>query len=154
MRVSTGGNLIIETAATGVKVMRFARPDLRQYLDDSADSTTSPLFREIQGAVLSNLPSGWALIINLGLVDTINSAFYRCLLDIRKYLQTRQSQLVLCNLTQRHREVFKLFRGPELFTIVSTEAEAEREAIRGLSELDTPHDRNSLRPPYVVASSR
>lgn len=90
MRVSTGGNLIVETITLGVRVLRFARPDMRRYLDDAADTATSPLFREIQDAVLSDMPEGWTLVVNLGLVDTINAAFYRCLLYVRKWVQAHR----------------------------------------------------------------
>jgi len=134
MRVSTGGNLFVETVTLGVRVMRFARPDLRRSLDDIADSATSLLFREIQGAVLSDLPKGWTLVVNLGLVDAISAAFYRCLLYIRKCVQARQGRLVLCGLTPLHQEIFDLFRGPEVFTIVGTEAEARRVVREGLSD--------------------
>jgi len=130
MRVSASGNLIVETARRGVRVMRFARPDLRQYLEDAADGETSLLFREIQDAVLSDLPKGWTFVVNLGLIDHINAAFYGCLLQIRKCVQVRHGRLVLCGLSPWHQEVFDLFRGPELFTIVGTEAEARRD-VRG-----------------------
>jgi hypothetical protein len=126
MRVSAGGNLIVETVTLGVRVMRFARPDLRQYLYDAADAATSPLFREIHGAVLSDLPRGWTLVVNLGVIEPINAAFYRCLLHLRKCVQARQGKLVLCGLGPLHQEVFDLFRGPDLFTIVRTEAEGRR----------------------------
>jgi hypothetical protein len=107
--------------------MRFARPDLRPYLYDAVDSAMSPLVEEIQDAVLSDLPKGWTLVVNLGLVDTISAAFYRCLLYIRKCVQAQQGRLVLCGLTAWHQEVFELFRGPEVFTIVRSEAEACRD---------------------------
>ena len=136
MRVSAGGNLIVETAMRGVRVMRFARPDLRQYLDDAADSATTPLFQEIQDAVLSDLPKGWTLVVNLGLIDAINAAFYRCLLDLRTCVQARHGRLVLCGLSPWHQEIFDLFRGPRLFTIVRTEAEAGRVISRWMSDLE------------------
>jgi len=126
MRISARGNLIVETAALGVRVMRFARPDVRQYLDDDGEAATSPLFREIQGAVLSDLGEGWTLVVNMGLIDPINAAFYRCLLGIREHVRARGGRLVLCGLSAQHQEIFDLFRGPWVFTIVSTEAEACR----------------------------
>jgi anti-anti-sigma regulatory factor len=143
MRVSTSGNLIVETLALGVRVMRFTRPDVREYLDDAGDEATSPLFREVHRAVLSDLPNGWTLVINLGLIDSINAAFYRCLLHIRKCVQARRGRLVLCGLTAWHKEVFELFRGPELFTIVSTEARARRDVPRGLNDPERLHSQNS-----------
>jgi anti-anti-sigma regulatory factor len=146
MRLSARGNLIVETAKRGLQVMRFARPDLRQYLDDAADTATSPLFQEIQNAVLSDLPKGCTLVVNLGLIDTISAAFYRCLLHMRKCVQARHGRLVLCGFTPWHQEIFELFRGPELFSIVGTEAEARRAVRRGLSDPEPLRSRNSLRP--------
>jgi hypothetical protein len=146
MRISTSGNLIVETATPGIRVMRFARPNLRPYLDDAGAAATSPLFREIHDTVLSRLPEGWTLIINMAQLGPINVAFYRCLLHIRGCLQARHVRLVLCGLTLWHQEVFSLFRGPELFTIVSTEAEARRDARIGPSPLATVLPRGTLHP--------
>jgi anti-anti-sigma regulatory factor len=126
MRISARGNLIVETPVLGVRVMRFTRPDVRRYLDDAGDAATSLLYREIHGSVLSDLPEGSTLVVNLGLVDLINAAFYRCLLGIRERVQARRGRLVLCGLTPLHQEIFDLFRGPWVFTIVNTEAEACR----------------------------
>jgi anti-anti-sigma regulatory factor len=126
MRISARGNLLVETAAPGVRVMRFTRPDVRRYLDDAGDAATSLLFQEIQGAVLSDLAEGSTLVVNLGLIDPINAAFYRCLLGIREHVQARRGRLVLCGLSPRHQEIFDLFRGPWVFTIVSTEVEVCR----------------------------
>jgi hypothetical protein len=148
MRISTGGNLIVEMARRGVRVMRFARPDLRPYLDEAADSAVSPLFREIQAAVLSDLPKGWTLVVNLGLVFPINAAFYRCLLHVRKCVKAVPARLVLCGLSAWHQEIFDLFRGPDLFTIVSTEVEARRIVSREPRDLETLHSRNALSIPH------
>jgi hypothetical protein len=126
MRISARGNLIVETAMLGVRVMRFARPDVRQYLYDDGEAATSPLFQEIENAVLSDLPEGWTLVVNMGLIDPINAAFYRCLLGIREQVHARHGRLVICGLNAQHQEIFDLFRGPWVFTIVGTEAEACR----------------------------
>jgi anti-anti-sigma regulatory factor len=162
MRVSAGGNLVVETARRGVRVMRFARPNLRGCLDDGADSATSPLFREIQDAVLSDLPKGWTLVVNLGLIDAVTAAFYRCLLDVRKCVQARGARLVLCGLSPWNQEIVDLFRGPRLFTIVRTEAEAGRVARGGLSDQealrkrslslqeDRSQDNSAIRPCVVL----
>jgi len=147
MRLSASGNLIVETVTLGVRVMRFARPDLRQYLDDLADSETSLLFCEVQDTVLSHLPSGWTLVINLGLIDGISAAFYRCLLHIRKCVQAHHGRLVLCGLTPWHKEIFDLFRGPEVFNIVSSEAEAHRDFHGRHSDAEPLRFPNSLLPP-------
>src|SRR5271166_6041915 len=121
MRISAGGNLIVETVILGVRVVRFARPDLRTSLWDDADAQTSPLFREIQKTALSNLPDGSALIVNLGLIEPITAAFYRCLLGIRERVHSSHGLLVLCGLSPQHEEIFELFRGPQLFTVACAE---------------------------------
>jgi anti-anti-sigma regulatory factor len=119
---------MVETVAPGVRVVRFERPDLRAYLDDDADMAESPLCREIQDIALADLPRGWTLILNLRLVRTINTAFYRCLLQIRHLVQRRQGRVVLCGLSRDHREVFELFQAFRLFTITATEGEGVRAA--------------------------
>jgi anti-anti-sigma regulatory factor len=134
MRISARGNLIVETTVPGVRVMRLSRPDLRQYLDDVADAPTSTLSREIQDTALSDLPAGWTLVVNLGLIDLMNAAFYRCLLGIRERVHARHGRLVLCALSPRLQEIFDLFRGPQLFTTARTEAEALRAARGWLSD--------------------
>jgi len=155
MFASSYGNLIVETVTYGILVMRFTRPDVRRFLDDGAETETSPLFKEIQDAVLSDLPRSWTLVINLGLINPINAAFYRCLLDIRKCVQARQSQLVLCGLSPMHQEVFELFRGPEVFTIVSTEDTIRRDTRWAQSEQKSLQAHIVLRttPDAVVSSS-
>ncbi len=127
MRISARGNVIVETVAVGVRVMRFARPDVRDALDAAADSAISPLFQEIEEAVLADLAVGSKLVVNLSLIGPINAAFYRCLLQIRQQVRARHGRLVLCGLSSHHQEVFELFRGPSIFTIVRTEAEACRQ---------------------------
>jgi anti-anti-sigma regulatory factor len=143
MRISSGGNLIVETVAPGVRVMRFARPDVRQYLDDAADAPTSPLFREVEETALADLADGAALVVNLGLVEPINAAFYRCLLCLRQRVRARHGRLVLCGLSPRHLEIFELFRGPQLFAIARTEAEAVRVARAWLCDPRTPRGESS-----------
>jgi anti-anti-sigma regulatory factor len=128
MRTSRHENVMVETVARGVRVMRFARPDVLQYLDEAADAATSPLFHEVHEAALANLPERWTLVVNLAIIDRINAAFYRCLLDIRKCVNVRHAKLVLCGLTPHHREVFELFRGPDVFSVVRTEARARTTA--------------------------
>jgi anti-anti-sigma regulatory factor len=128
MRFSVSGNLMIETAAPGVRVLRFERPDVRDCLYDDADIVESPLFREIKDIALTDLPRGWTLILNLSLIKFINAAFYRCLLLTRQVVRARHARLVLCGLSREHREIFELFQAFRLFTIVGTEGEAVRVA--------------------------
>jgi anti-anti-sigma regulatory factor len=146
MRMSASGNLVVENPIPGVRVLRFARADLRQYLDDAADAPTSPLFREILSTALSNPAEGSVLIINIGLIDPINAAFYRCLLCIRERVQASHSQMVMCGLSPRHQEVFDLLRGPQVFTIARNETNALRLARRWLSEQATPRVVGSSAP--------
>jgi hypothetical protein len=61
---------------------------------------------------------------------------------------------MLCGLTPWHQEIFELFRGPELFTIVGTEAEAFRNCRRRLSDLETLRCQDSLRPPHAQPMHR
>jgi anti-anti-sigma regulatory factor len=124
VRISASGNVMVETAAPGVRVLRFERPDVRAYLDDDADIADSPLFREIEDVALTDLPKGWTLVLNLRLIRPINTAFYRCLLQIRQSVRARRARLVLCGLSREHREVFELFQAFRLFTVVRTEVEA------------------------------
>jgi anti-anti-sigma regulatory factor len=145
MRGSTNRNLIVENTARGVRVMRFVRPELWQYLDEAGEAANSPLFREVEHTVLADLPAGWTVVANLALVDIIGAAFYRCLLHLRKCVQERRGRLVLCGLTAWHREVFELFRGPEVFAIVATEADAVRSFRDGLNAQETRRSRGSRR---------
>ncbi len=128
MRFSVSGNLMIETAAPGVRVLRFERPDVRDCLYDDADIAECPLFREIKDIALTDLPRGWTLVLNMSLIKPINAAFYRCLLLTRQVVRARQARLVLCGLSREHREVFELFQAFRLFTIVRTEIDAVRAA--------------------------
>jgi anti-anti-sigma regulatory factor len=128
VRVSLGGNLIVEAVARGVRVARFARPDLREYLYDDADMAQCPLFREVRDAALAGLGEGWTLVLNLGLVEPFPAALYRCLLLVRQTVLAHSARLVLCGLSEEHRELFGLLEASRVFSIVSTEAEALRAA--------------------------
>jgi anti-anti-sigma regulatory factor len=119
---------MVETVAPGVRVIRFERPDVRDCLYDDVDIVNCPLFREIQDIALADLPVGWTLVLNLRRINPINTAFYRCLLQIRHSVGSRQARLVLCGLSREHREVFELFQAFRLFAIVRTEVDAVRAA--------------------------
>jgi anti-anti-sigma regulatory factor len=115
--------------------MRFVRPDSRKFIDDQGDAVTSPLFQEILQTAIAGLEPGWTLIANLGLVEPVNTAFYRSLLAVRDCLTAHHCQLVLCGLTPRQQELFELFQASRVFTIASTEVDACRKVRerRGLS---------------------
>jgi anti-anti-sigma regulatory factor len=116
-----------------IRVLRFELPDVRKYLDDEADIADTPLFREIEDVALTDLPSGWTLVLNLSPLRPINTALYRCLLQVRQIVHARPARLILCGLTREHRDVFELFQAYRLFTIVRSEAEALRAAEREMS---------------------
>jgi anti-anti-sigma regulatory factor len=124
-----------ETLVPGVRVLRFERPDMRDYLYDDAEIAHSALYREILDVVLCDLPSGWTLIVDLNQIKPINTTFYRCLLQIRRFVRDRGSRLVLCNLSREHREVFELFQAFRSFTVVRTESDAVRAAAEGKGEI-------------------
>jgi anti-anti-sigma regulatory factor len=133
VRISATGNLMIETLAPGVRVLRFERPDVRKYLDDEANTADTPLFREIEDVALTDLPARWTLVLNLSSLPPFGSAFYRCLLQVRQVVQARPAHLILCGPNREHREVFELFQAYRLFTVVRNEAEALWAAARELA---------------------
>jgi anti-anti-sigma regulatory factor len=126
--MSVSGNLMVETVAPGVRVMRFEHPDVRDGLYEEVGSAESPLFREIKDLALTDLPRGWSLVLNLRRIKLIGAAFYRCLLLTRQVVRARQARLLLCGLSPEHQEVFELFQAFRLFTIVRTESDAVRAA--------------------------
>ena len=134
MRMSAIGNVIVETATPTVRVMRFERSDVSPYLYDDAEIVYSPLYREIFGVALRDLPKESTLIVNLKQLKPFGAAFYRCLLQIRHFLRSRNSRLVLCNLSPEHRELFELFAAFRIFTVVRTELDAIRNAVEAEEE--------------------
>jgi anti-anti-sigma regulatory factor len=108
--------------------VRFARPDLRDQLDEDEAIDDIALFQELQQSVLTRLAAGDILVLNLGLVEPLGSTFYRYLLKVREATRERGAQLVLCRLSPEHIEIFELFSGFRIFQVASTEAQAVREA--------------------------
>ncbi len=138
MRIHMSENLIMERAGYGVRVVRFTRPDSRKFLYEEAEVEDSPLFREIREVAMDDLPKGWTLVINLGLVEWFPAALYRCLLQCRQLLLARAARLVLCGLNDEHMELFRILQGQRVFTIASTEAEAIRTANLNAAASVTP----------------
>src|SRR5262245_14117363 len=128
MRIHASENLVVERAGYGVRVLRFTRPDLRKFLYEEAQIEDSPLFRELCEMAIDDLPKGWTLVINLGLVEWFPAALYRCLLQCRQLLLARSAQLVLCGLNDEHLELFRILQGHRIFAIAGTEAESLRTA--------------------------
>ena len=123
--ISRTNNLIQETVARGVRVVRFLCPDLRESLDSDADGC--PLLRELL-VVVNLLKEGDTLVVNLGLVEPFPTDFYSCLLRVRQAVLARKTRLVLCRLSADHLEIFRLFNADRLFHVTETERQALREA--------------------------
>ena len=135
MRLSATGNLLVETIAPKVRILRFERDDLREALFADLDIVHSPLYLEILDVALSDLPHDWTLIVDLKRLPSIGSTFYRCLLGIREFLFNRGARLILCNPRRQPRDVFKLFGAERIFTIRRTEQDALTAAEQGLGKI-------------------
>jgi anti-anti-sigma factor len=122
--------VLVECAAEGVWVVRFIRPCLRDQLYEDAEADIFPLFRELFNQALAGLQEGQAVILNLGLVEYFSAAFYRCLLKVREVVAARRAELLLCQLSPEHEEIFRLFRGFDLFHVTRTEGRAVHEATK------------------------
>src|SRR5690349_3390234 len=121
-------NVLVERVGGGVRVVRFVRPCLHDQLYEDADADIFPLFQELFEKALADLQEGQAVILNLGLVEYFSAAFYRCLLKVRKVVAARRAELLLCRLSPEHQEIFRLFRGFDLFRVTATERRAIHEA--------------------------
>jgi len=124
-------NMFVERPHEGVCVVRFVRADLRDQLDDSADADACALYQELFERSLADLREGQTVILNFGLVEQFPTAFYRCLLKIRELVTARHARLLLCRLSPEHEEIFRLFRGFDLFHVTNTEGRALHEATAG-----------------------
>jgi anti-anti-sigma regulatory factor len=134
-------NMLVERPRPGVWVVRFARPDLSDQLYPDADADASPLYQELWGQVLHQVQEGQVVILNLGLVEPLATAFYRCLLKVREVLKARGARLFLCRLSPDHEEVFALFKAFHLFHVVPTERRALHEATTSRGNAADPSPR-------------
>jgi anti-anti-sigma regulatory factor len=123
-------NLFVERPRDGVWVVRFVRADLCDQLHDDADAEACPLYQELFERVLANVQKGQTVILNFGLVEPFPTAFYRCLLKVREVVAARHARLLLCRLSPEHEEIFRLFRGFDLFRVITTECRALHEEAR------------------------
>src|SRR5207253_6136613 len=87
-----------------------------------------PLYQELFERALANLREGQTVILNFGLVEPFPTAFYRCLLTVREEVTARKARLFLCRLSHEHEEIFRLFKGFDLFRVTPTEGRAIHEA--------------------------
>jgi anti-anti-sigma regulatory factor len=128
MATFNGRHVLVERARESVWVVRFVRADLRDQLYDDADADACPLFQELFERALAHLQEGQTVILNLGLVEQFPAAFYRCLLKVREVVAARHARLRLCRLSPEHEEIFRLFKGFDLFRVITTEGRALHEA--------------------------
>jgi anti-anti-sigma regulatory factor len=120
--------LICERPSSGIRVVRFIRPEYRSEIYDYEPVTQSSLYRALHKSALADLGAGETLVINFGLIEWFPSRFYSLLLAVREAIRGRDAHLLLCCLTPIVREGFNLLRGSDLFEVRDTEAEAISEA--------------------------
>lgn len=128
MELSNGRNLLVDSPAKGVWVVRFTRPDLRTQLD-GAGIEDCELYQDLATAVLNRLAPGEAIILNFGLVHWFPTAFYQVLLQLREAIQQRQGRMLLCGFAPELQESVRLFKGDRVFEITHTEEQAVKKAI-------------------------
>ena len=69
------------------------------------DADDCTLFRELQDRALAGLAKDQTLVLNFGLIEPFTTAFYSCLLKIRRgRVIARKARLVLCRLSSEHLE--------------------------------------------------
>jgi anti-anti-sigma regulatory factor len=124
MSISEGVKLVLSVPDQTVRVVRFAAPDLREQLDDNTVKDGCALLQDLKESVLDAMAPGHTLVLNLGLIERFPTALYRCLLGVREAVLARNARLLLCRVSPEHREIFQLFKGDRLFTIMPTEAQA------------------------------
>jgi anti-anti-sigma regulatory factor len=124
MSIGEDVNLVISIPERTVRVVRFVAPDLREHLDDDAEQKGCALLQDLKESVLDAMAPGNTLVLNLALIERFPTALYRCLLGVREAVLSRNARLLLCRVSPEHREIFQLFRGDRLFTIMPTEAQA------------------------------
>jgi anti-anti-sigma regulatory factor len=108
----------------GVQVVRFARPNLDEWLKHAPDIESCALFEELREMVLDGLGEGQTLVLNLALVEFASVEFLKLLLLIRRVVGAYQGRLILCRpgtaLVERLRNYGLLGQ----FQMTTTESEA------------------------------
>jgi anti-anti-sigma regulatory factor len=124
MEIQGERNVSCEILSPKIRVVRFARPDLRAEMD-LEPIEKSPLYRELDARALTQLASGETLLVNLGLIEWYNSAFHRLMLKLREAVLARKARLVLCCLTHPIvKEGFDLMGGNKVFEVAASERQA------------------------------
>lgn len=117
-------NLLCESPADHIRVVRFLHPDMRPALYESANVTESSLYRELRTGAIDALGEKGTLILNFGLVDWFPTAFYGLLLKILEDVRAKKARVVVCCLPPNVKEGFDLMGGPRLFEVHASEARA------------------------------
>lgn len=106
--------VVAEEPHPGVRVVRFVRPEYpAAYLDpECPDIRDTPLYKEVHRAALADLPPGGAVVLNLGMMDALNSAFFRLLGEVNNDVGKR---MLVCCLTAFARQNWDVFSGDKRF---------------------------------------
>jgi len=116
-------NLFVETLASGIKIVRFLRPDLRGSLDAETEQDCA-LFQELQAQVLNQLEQGQTVIFNFGLVERFPTAFYQLMVKARELALKRKAKLILCGFSPEILEGLEILQARRLFDIYHKEEQA------------------------------
>jgi anti-anti-sigma regulatory factor len=121
-------NIVFDRPTEGVVVARFARPDLRNALDDQGhslgDIAASELYQELHAGAVTRLRDGGVLVLNFGLVEVFVSAFFRLLLRTLDEVRARNARLLLCGFSAHAGEAFNIMGGQLTFETFPTEEQA------------------------------
>jgi anti-anti-sigma regulatory factor len=117
-------NILFETPAESIRVVRFLCPDVRGALYDHEAITETSLYKELRAGGLDALPKSSTLILNFGLIDWFPTAFYRLLIQAFQDARKLEGRIILCCLTENVKEGFEMMGGSKLFEVHSTEARA------------------------------
>jgi len=113
-----------------VLIVRFARPDLDEWLRPAPSLEDCELFHELCQMALDGLGQGQTLVLNLALVESVSQELLKLLLLIRRVVAVCQGRLVLCRPGASVLEGLRSRGLLPLFHVTTTETEA----LRGLTE--------------------
>lgn len=116
--------VVCDTPSSGVRVVRFVRPDVREQLYDQESIADCGLFKELHAAVLADLAAGETVVLNFGLIDWFPTAFYRLIIRVNEEVAARNGRLLMCCLTANVKECFGLMGGDRTFPGQLRETEA------------------------------
>lgn len=109
-----------------VRIVRLTESELLGGVAWDGSAEGSDLYRDLLEAALSDLQTGETLVLSLHGVQRFTSNVYRFLLAVRREVQRRQAQLLLCGLSPDYRQVCDILHAHRLFRFVESEDEALR----------------------------